>query len=153
MSFRSSVETTVIAAIQRIGDLFGSTHEFYLWMVLLHGDGFKDQLGAVRLFAIQATPSHALDFNTMSIYERTSRILEAHANGLELVTMMRRARLYWDQGEFQTYRDQGEFKTDFKGVDPLPGEYIEEWGIIVSRVAINVRFVSLKIISWIQLMV
>lgn len=144
MSFRSSVETTVIAAIQRIGDLFGSTHEFYLWMVLLHGDGFKDQLGAVRLFAIQATPSHALDFNTMSIYERTSRILEAHANGLELVTMMRRARLYWDQGEF---------KTDFKGVDPLSGEYIKEWGIIVSRVAINVRFVSLRIISWIQLMV
>ena len=144
MSFRSSVETTVIAAIQRIGDLFGSTHEFYLWMVLLHGDGFKDQLGAVRLFAIQATPSHALDFNTMSIYERTSRILEAHASGLELVTMMRRARLYWDQGEF---------KTDFKGVDPLSGEYIKEWGIIVSRVAINVRFVSLRIISWIQLMV
>ena len=144
MSFRSSVETTVIAAIQRIGDLFGSTHEFYLWMVLLHGDGFKDQLGAVRLFAIQATPSHALDFNTMSIYERTSRILEAHADGLELVTMMKRARLYWDQGEF---------KTDLKGVDPLSGEYIKEWSIIVSRIAVNVRSVSVRVTSCIQLMI
>ena len=77
-------------------------------MALLHRDEFKAQLGAVRLFVIQATPSSALDSNIKLIYERTSKILDAHARGLELVTVLNRAKLYWDEGEI---------KASLEGID------------------------------------
>ena len=60
MGYRSDVNTTVATAIQRIGDLFATTLDFYFWMILFCGDEFKSQLAAVQ-FSILATPSAAVE--------------------------------------------------------------------------------------------
>lgn len=111
-------------------------------MALLHRDEFKAQLGAVRLFVIQATPSSALDSSIKLIYERTSKILDAHARGLELVTVLNRAKLYWDEGEI---------KASLEGIDSLPEERIKEWGSTVSYVVENIRSVKFRMILLTQL--
>ena len=131
------------AAVQRIGDLFSSTREFYLWMTLFHAEEFRARLGAVQLFAIEAIPSSTLDVNLISIYERTSKILEAHANGLELMTVMNRGRLYWDVGSF---------KADLKDIEPLSEEQTKEWGNIVHNVAASIRFVRSRMFLKTQLL-
>ena len=64
MGDRSYVNTTIATAIQRIGDLFVTTLNFYSWVVLFCGDEFKSQLAAVQ-FSILATPSAAVEVMTI----------------------------------------------------------------------------------------
>ena len=130
------------AAVQRIGDLFGSTHGFYLWVLLCHRTEFIAHLGDVRFHVIELTPLSALDSDIKLIYERTSKIIDAHIKGYELVTVLDRAELHWDEGNFETY---------LEGIDSLSKKHIDEWGRIASYVVTSIRSVRSRMILQTQL--
>ena len=98
-------------------------------MFLLRGDEFKACMGAVQSSTC-ATSSSAKAHP--SIYERTGQILEVHAYGLELVTIMNRAKLYWGGDRF---------RIDWENVDLLSEEHVKEWGSIVRHIMSSLRFV------------
>ena len=127
---RPNDEATVTAAIHRIGDLFSSEFDIYLWLFLLRGDKFKACMRGVQS-SICATSSSAKAHP--STYKRTGQILEVHAYGLELVTAKNRAKLYWDGDHF---------RIDWENVDLLSEEYVKEWGSIMRHMMSNLRFVS-----------
>ena len=125
---RTSSQATVATAVQHIGKLF-SEYDFCLWMAYLHGDKFKGRMTAVR-FSILATPASAVELRRS--YEQTRRILEVHACGLAMLSVMGRAKLHWDGDNFA---------TDWEGVDPLPEMHIKEWGTAVRYIVEDLRFV------------
>ena len=84
------MNTTVATAVQRVGDLFAATLNFYSWVVLFCGDEFKRQLAAVQ-FSILATPSAAVELRRS--YDHTRRIFEVHAYGIAMLSAMGRAKL------------------------------------------------------------
>ena len=98
-------------------------------MFLLRGDEFKACMGAVQSSTCASSPAKAHP----SIYERTGQILEVHAYGLELVTIMNRAKLYWGGDRF---------RIDWENVDLLSEEHVKEWGSIMRHIMSNLRFVS-----------
>ena len=99
-------------------------------MFLLRGDEFKACMGAIQSSTCATSASAKAH---PSIYKWTGLILETHAYGLELVTIMNRARLYWDGGHFG---------IDWENVDLLSEEHVKEWGSIVRHITSNLRFVS-----------
>ena len=105
----------MVKAVDRIGDLFGSRFELYLWLVMLHGDKFKDRMRAIQSSIL--VPPSQLD---RTVYGRTWDILVIHSCGLDLVSAMGRAALNWDQ-------DRDGFKTDWESSDPLSAQEMEEW--------------------------
>ena len=127
---RSNDEATVTAAIHQIGDLFSSEPDIYLWMFLLRGDKFKARMRTVQSSTCVTSSSAKAH---PSIYERTGQVLEVHAYGLELVTVLNRAKLYWGGDRF---------RIDWENVDLLSEEHVKEWGSIVRHITSNLRFVS-----------
>ena len=99
-------------------------------MFLLRGDKFKARMRTVQSSTCVTSSSAKAH---PSIYKWTGQILETHAYGLELVTIMNRARLYWDGGHF---------RIDWENVDLLSEEYVKEWGSIMRHIMSNLRFVS-----------
>ena len=122
------MNTTVATAIQRIGDLFATTLDFYFWMILFCEDEFKSQLAAVQ-FSILATPSAAVELRRS--YDHTRRILDVHAYGVAMLSAMGRAQLHWN-ADYLT--------TDWEGVGPLSEEHVKEWVTSVRYIASNLRY-------------
>ena len=125
---RTSSQATATIAVQHIGKLF-SEYDFCLWMAHLRGDKFKSRMAAVR-FSILATPTSAVELRRS--YEQTRRILEVHAYGLAMLSVMGRAKLRWDGDNFS---------TEWEGVDPLSEMHIKEWGTAVRYIVEDLRFV------------
>ena len=95
---RTSAQSTVTAAVQRIGDLFGSIYELFLRVFLLHREEFNSRIVAV-LYSLLAIPLPNKVLR--STYERARQILEAHVYGQELLTIMDCARVYQDGDRFK----------------------------------------------------
>ena len=123
-------------AVQRTGDLFSSTYDLYLGMVILHKKNFIDRVQALHQSTL-AVPSS--DGTHRVICERTRLILEAHTYGLTFLTL-NRARMSW--------KDEN-FIVDWKYVRPssLSQDDMDEWAIAAKHVASNLKFVDFKVIS------
>ena len=117
------------AAVQRIGDLFGSRYELFLRVSLLLGDKFNCRIKDV-LCSLLATPFPPKALR--STYERARQILEAHVYGQELLTIMDCARVY---------QDGDRFKIDWESVGLLSEVHMKDWSKVVRYVTSNIRFV------------
>ena len=71
-------------ALQCIGELFNSSYDFYLWMVLLRGDEFKNRITALQRDVLTDPLS-----SDWTIYERTKQVLQVHDSGLIFLTINR----------------------------------------------------------------
>ena len=89
-------ESRFSMAVQRTGDLFSSTYDLYLGMVILHKKSFINRVQALHQSTL-AVPSS--DGTHRVICERTRLILEAHTYGLTFLTL-NRARMSWKDENF-----------------------------------------------------
>ena len=113
-------------AVQRIGDLFSTTNDFFLWMVILHKREFIGRMRDLQS-SISAVPSSA---EAYEICQRTNRVLKAHDYGIKFLTIGR-ARLLWDEDKFL---------IDWKYVrlTSLSVEDMSGWGDAGGNVASNI---------------
>ena len=102
-------------------------------MVILHNRKFINRVQALR-YSILAVPSS--DEACRAIFERTRRILEAHAYGLTFLTI-NRARLLLEKEKLI---------VDWEHVRPtsLSQDNLDEWATSVKHVASNLRYVNSK---------
>ena len=132
---RSNISSTVIAAVNRIGDIYEYLDNLPLWM----GSEFRSRMRAVQL-ALEAVPTLHMTRFQSEIFERTKQLLRISADGEDFLKA----------GCADLHTDKGMVRLDWSVAD-LCEEQIGEWKSTFRTVMLGWRYDVLCLTSCYQL--
>ena len=121
---RSNISSTVVATVNRIGDIYEYLDNLPLWM----GSEFRSRMRAVQL-ALEAVPTLHMTRFQSEIFERTKQLLRISADGEDFLKA----------GCADLHTDRGTLRLDWSVAD-LCEEQIGEWKSTFRTVMLGWRY-------------